>query len=118
MARIAVVGTCASGKSSVVSALRDRGHDAYSVAQEHSAITRLWEHLAPDCVVYLSVELDTLRTRRDDPSWPEWIYRVQLDRLASARQNADIVIETDRRTIDQIADEVDALLRRTRSRQV
>lgn len=106
MARIAVVGTCASGKSSVAAALRARGHEAYSVAQEHSAIPRLWAHLSPDRVVYLAVGLDTLRLRRNDDSWPEWIYHLQLERLASAFQHADVVVDTDSNTIDQVVDEI------------
>jgi broad-specificity NMP kinase len=101
--RIAVVGTCASGKSSVVAALRALGYDAYAVAQEHSAIPRLWAHLDPDCVVYLTVSLDTLRARRADDAWPEWIYRTQLERLESARKHSDIVISTDAVSVTDVA---------------
>jgi gluconate kinase len=104
--RIAVVGTCASGKSSVVAELRQRGYDAYSVAQEHSAISRLWAHLSPDRVVYLEVELQTLRRRRDDMAWPEWIYHLQIERLESARQHADIVLATDELTVSEIVDTI------------
>lgn len=108
--KVAVVGTCASGKSSIVAALRERGLDAYSVAQEHSAISRLWDHLHPDRLVYLSISLDTLRARRDDDSWPEWIYQTQLERLSSAREHAHLVISTDSTTIDQVADAISSEL--------
>jgi broad-specificity NMP kinase len=104
--RVAVVGTCASGKSSVVAALRDRGFDAYAVAQEHSAIPTLWAHLAPDRVVFLEASLATVRQRRHADAWPEWIYAVQRERLDDARANADVIIATDDLSVDAIADEV------------
>ncbi len=107
-AGVAVVGCCASGKSSVVAALRQAELNAWSVAQEHSAIAELWKHLAPDRLVYLDVSLETLRRRRDNDQWPSWIYDVQHERLANARQHADVVIDTDDLTIDQIV----AIIRR------
>ena len=36
--RIAIVGICASGKTTLVRGLREAGYDAYNVAQEHSCI--------------------------------------------------------------------------------
>ena len=99
--RVAVVGTCASGKTSVVAALRDYGLDAYAVAQEHSAITALWRHLEPDRLVYLDNRLETIQRRRNDDSWPDWIYQLQLERLHDAREQADVVIATDDLDIDE-----------------
>jgi site-specific recombinase XerD len=104
--RVAVVGTCAAGKSSLVEELRSRGLDAYAVAQEHSAIPRLWAHLAPDRLVYLQTSLDTVRRRRGDTQWPEWIYEVQVERLADAREHADVTIGTDSMSVAEIADRV------------
>ena len=100
--RVAIVGTCASGKSSVVAALRERGIDAWAVAQEHSGVPELWRHLGPDRLVLLDATLATVRGRRADPAWPEWIFRVQQDRLANARANADVVIGTDGVPLDEI----------------
>jgi hypothetical protein len=93
--RVAVVGTCASGKTSVVEALVERGVDAYAVAQEHSIVAELWRHLEPDYLVYLETSLATIRRRRADSAWPEWIYDTQLQRLANARRNADVIVRTD-----------------------
>lgn len=104
--RVAIVGPCASGKSSLVKLLRQRGLNAYSVAQEHSAIDNLWEHLQPDAVVYLSVDLPTIRQRRHNPHWPEWLYHTQLERLSDARQRADSVVETDDLSPEQIVEQV------------
>ncbi len=104
--RVAVVGTCASGKTSVVAALRERGIDAYAVAQEHSAIATLWQHLEPDRLVYLDNRLDTVRRRRDDDSWPEWIYQLQQQRLRNARDQANVVVKTDDLDIDEIVSRI------------
>lgn len=104
--RVAVVGYCASGKTSVVAGLRDRGVDAWAVAQEHSGIQELWRHLNPDRLVFLDVSLATLRQRRNDDRWPAWIYDVQHERLADARDHADVWVETDTLTLDQVVNVV------------
>ena len=104
--RVAVTGSCASGKSTVVAALREHGIDAYSVAQEHSIISDLWNHLSPDRVVYLAVRLETVRARRDDPNWPAWLFDIQQQRLADARRAADVVVTTDGRGPDEVVKEI------------
>lgn len=104
--RVAVVGGCASGKSSVVAALRSRGVDAYAVAQEHSMVRDLWRHLQPDILVLLDASLATVRARRDDPNWPAWIYDTQQQRLAHARAHADLTLATDERDPESVADEI------------
>jgi broad-specificity NMP kinase len=104
--RVAIVGTCASGKSSVVARLRVRGVDAFAVAQEHSVVSELWNHRQPDHVVVLEARLETVRARRDDPVWPEWIYDLQQERLISAREHADVVVQTDDRGLDEVVDTI------------
>lgn len=104
--KVAVVGTCASGKTSVTTALKERGFDAYAVAQEHSAIPNLWNHQQPERVVFLENSLETVRRRRADDVWPEWIYQVQLKRLAAARNHADIVVTTDDLSLNDVVDMV------------
>jgi signal recognition particle receptor subunit beta len=98
--RIAVVGVCASGKTTIVRALRQAGYDAYVVAQEHSIIPDLWRRSRPDHVVVLEADLETIRQRRG-PAWPEWLYRTQCDRLADARANATVTIDTGALTVDE-----------------
>ena len=93
-ARIAVVGPCASGKSTLVEALRDAGYDAWSVAQEHSMVADLWRRQHPDILVVLDVSLEELRSRRQNPVWPAWLLDLQRTRLADAVANADIAIDT------------------------
>jgi dephospho-CoA kinase len=93
--KIVVVGSCASGKSTIVAALIEAGLNASSCAQEHSEIATLWNHSDPDYIVLLDVDLDTIRQRRS-PNWPAAIYRAQQRRLETARAAADIVIDTNR----------------------
>lgn len=93
--RIVVVGPCASGKSTLVSRLKDLGFDAYAVAQEHSAVRNLWQRKDPDVLIALDVSLDVVRARRS-PTWLEAVYQRQHERLASAYAAADLTIDTAR----------------------
>lgn len=92
---IAIVGPCASGKSTLANALKERGYHAYVSGQEHSDISTLWNHLNPDVVVALDVDLATIRERRG-PHWPESIYAKQQARLQDAKAAAIVVIDTAR----------------------
>jgi hypothetical protein len=105
-ASVAVVGSCASGKSSVVARLRERGIDAWAVAQEHSAIPTLWRHLNPDMLVFLDTTLAAVRARRNDDRWPAWIFEVQQERLANARANADLLVATDDLPLDAVVETI------------
>ena len=49
--KIAVVGVCASGKTTLVQGLREEGYDAYNVAQEHSGIHDFWNKRQPNIIV-------------------------------------------------------------------
>ena len=102
--RVVVVGPCASGKTTLVEALRAQGYDASVSAQEHSAVPRLWQHTGPDVLIALLVTIDVVRERRDD-GWPSWLHDLQEERLANAQDAADLVIDTS----DLGADEVAAL---------
>jgi adenylate kinase family enzyme len=93
--RIVVVGPCASGKTTLARGLRGLGFDAEVCGQEHSDISSLWRHTAPDVVIALAVDLATIRARRGD-DWPEWLYRLQNDRLRDARRAARIQLDTSR----------------------
>lgn len=100
MLKIAVVGRCASGKSTVVAELRSRGLDAYVVGQEHSGVSSLWNHQDPDFVVFLDVTLAAVRNRRDE-NWPEWLYHSQAQRLHDAYSSADVRVNTAELGVDE-----------------
>ena len=91
--RVAVVGPCASGKSTLVAGLLEAGVDAWVVGQEHSAVRSLWARRNPDLVIALDLELDHVRARRGQ-SWPANLYAIQHDRLREAFANADITLDT------------------------
>jgi hypothetical protein len=103
--RVAVVGHCASGKSTLVTALRRNGYDAHAVAQEHSGIAWLWRHAEPDVLVYLDVPLATVRDRRG-AEWPQAVYDAQEARLTDARAHADLTIDTSRANIAEMTGRV------------
>ncbi|MCA9878153.1 MAG: hypothetical protein KC442_10235 [Thermomicrobiales bacterium] len=91
--RVVIVGPCASGKSTLVEALRACGYDAQVSAQEHSAVPELWKRGEPDVLIALVASIEAVRERRDE-SWPGWLHDVQAARLANAQDAADLVIDT------------------------
>lgn len=107
--RIAVVGHCASGKSTLVGALRRSGYDAHAVAQEHSGIAHLWRHSEPDLLIYLDVPLAAVRARRGE-EWPQAVYDAQEARLADARAHAHLILDTNRESIAEMTTHAVAFL--------
>jgi hypothetical protein len=101
--RVVVVGHCAAGKSSLVEQLRHDGIDAVTAAQEHSAVPELWKHSGADVLVFLDVDLETVRRRRGR-QWSETIYDAQELRLGSARRSADLVIDTAKAPLDEVVE--------------
>jgi hypothetical protein len=98
--RIVVVGPCAAGKSTLVTALRLFGYDARVSGQEHSEISSLWRHSDPDVLIALEVDIAAVRRRRGE-HWPEWLLQRQIERLRDAEAVADLTIDTSR--LDQRA---------------
>ncbi len=107
---IAIVGPCASGKSSLGERLRQQGYNVRTAAQEHSYVPGMWQMSNPDYLIYLDVGLDTLRRRRGNPRWSEHEWRAQQERLAHARHHADLVIATDTLTLDEVETQAKAML--------
>jgi adenylate kinase family enzyme len=93
--KVAIVGVCASGKSTLAKALQQFGIEAVDIAQEHSLVPTMWEKIArPDVLIYLDASQETVRAR--------WPYKGSVDfvteqvrRLAHARAHADIIIAVD-----------------------
>jgi hypothetical protein len=93
--RIVVVGHCASGKTTLVTRLREMGYDAHVSGQEHSGVRDLWRRSNPDVVIALNVDLETIRRRRS-PTWSEQIFAAQRERLGPALAAADLIVDTAR----------------------
>ncbi len=109
--RIIVVGVCTSGKTTLVRFLSGLGIDAYNVAQEHSCIKKLWKKKQPDILVMLDATMPAIRRRRE-VSWGEERLVVQHERLRDAREHADLYIQTDDLTRQEVAQIVLTSIRR------
>ncbi len=100
---IAVVGVCASGKSTLAAGLREAGWNARQVLQEHSYVPYMWQRITnPDLLICLDCALETTRLRRRDPNFPDWIYDNERHRLRHAREHCDLYIATDELTPREI----------------
>jgi deoxyadenosine/deoxycytidine kinase len=99
---IGVVGVCGSGKTELVQRLRARGFQARHIAQEHSYTPDMWQRISnPDILVYLDVSYhETLERKRFD--WSERDYQEQCQRVQHAQQHADLIINTDDLTPDDV----------------
>ena len=107
--KIAVVGVCASGKTTLVAGLKAAGYDAYNVAQEHSGIHDFWAKRHPDILVMIDATMPAIHKRRV-VYWDESRLEVQHKRLADARAHADLYIQTDSLTVKQVRDKVIAFI--------
>ncbi|WP_182186383.1 hypothetical protein [Pectinatus frisingensis] len=95
--KIMVVGVCASGKSTLVGKLQEKGYDACNIAQEHSCVKRLWLKRKPDLLIVLDATLMTVQKRRRE-RWTQEHIDIQHDRLSDARSHADLYLLTDKLT--------------------
>lgn len=104
--RVGVVGPCGSGKSTLIAALEARGYTCRHIAQEHSYVKDMWKRISnPDVLVFLEASFPVSTARRK-LNWNESDHAEQLRRLAHARQHADLVVETDSLTPDEVASRV------------
>ncbi len=86
--------------------LAAHGIHARHIAQEHSYVKDMWQRLTnPDLLIYLHVSYPIAQERRK-LSWLPNEYEKQTERLAHARQHADIIIETDLLTPPEVLAEV------------
>ena len=103
---IAIVGPCASGKSTLARGLAERGIRASQVVQEHSFVPKMWQIIAqPDLLVYLDASFQTC-SRRKKLNWRQRDYDEQNLRLAHAKENCDILVQTDDQSEEAILAEV------------
>jgi deoxyadenosine/deoxycytidine kinase len=99
---IGLVGVCASGKSTLGRLLKERGYRVRQIAQEHSYVPDMWRRITnPDVLIYLDVSYPNTLIRRK-LSWKEHEYQTQLQRLAHARLHANLIIDTNDKTPDQV----------------
>jgi hypothetical protein len=109
---IGVVGPCASGKSSLVAGLTRMGCRSRHIAQEHSYVKDMWQRLTnPDILVFLdAAHLTTCMRRRLD--WTEAEWQEQQYRLRHARANADLYIDTNNLSAEEVLNQVMEYIRK------
>jgi deoxyadenosine/deoxycytidine kinase len=101
---IGVVGPCGAGKSSLVAGLHANGLSARQIAQEHSYVPDMWKRLTnPDILIYLDVSYENTILRRK-LDWTYGEYVEQQRRLRHAHQNADLYLDTDPITVQEVLD--------------
>lgn len=99
---IGLVGVCASGKTTLANLLRNRGLDCHHIAQEHSYVADMWLRMThPDVLVFLEVSYANTIQRRN-LNWTQEEFQEQLYRLRHAHAHADLVIDTNQKTPEEI----------------
>jgi adenylate kinase family enzyme len=99
---IGVVGPCGAGKSSLVASLVAKGFTVRHIAQEHSYVPDMWKRLTnPDILIYLDVSYENTILRRK-LDWTIEEFTEQQRRLRHARQNADLILDTNPMTIQEV----------------
>lgn len=108
---IAIVGVCASGKSTLVTELKKAGFNAYNVAQEHSCVKKFWNRHKPDFLIMIDAALPAIKKRRL-VNWDQSRLDLQHERLKDAQENADLYIQTDLFSKEEVLQQVINFIRR------
>jgi len=99
---IGLVGPCASGKTTLKNGLVQYGLIVKHIAQEHSYVQDMWKRLSnPDILIYLDVSYEISKIRKS-LNWTYDEFQIQKKRLTHARNHADLYIQTDELSIDQV----------------
>ena len=103
---IGVVGPCGAGKSTLIDGLDSLGYATRHIAQEHSYVKDMWKRITnPDILIFLQASFSVTIQRRN-LNWTEAEYEEQQRRLAHAREYAELYIETDNLTIQEVLEQV------------
>lgn len=103
---IGVVGPCGAGKSSLVKGLKQHGYTVRHIAQEHSYVPDMWKRITnPDLLIYLQVSYENTVLRRK-LDWTVDEYAEQLHRLRHAIQHADLVVDTNPLSFEEVLSKV------------
>ena len=101
-ALIGIVGPCGAGKSTLITGLEKHGYVCRHIAQEHSYVQAMWQIITrPQLLIYLHASF-RISTARRQLNWQEKDHTEQLRRLAHAREHANLLIETDDLTPEEV----------------
>ncbi len=99
---IGITGPCGAGKTTLAEGLKRNGFRARAIAQEHSYVPAMWQMLTkPDLLIFLQASHPVGGARRN-MSWTLAEWEEQQRRLAHARSHADLVLDTDAMSIEQV----------------
>lgn len=100
--RIAIVGPCGSGKTTLAQGLQQHGLQAHQIAQEHSYVPNMWQRISkPDILVYLDASYETC-SQRKRLDWVPAEHAEELRRLSHAREHCHIYIHTDPLGVEEV----------------
>lgn len=105
---VGVVGPCGSGKSTLISTMRQAlvPYRIYHIAQEHSYVMTMWQRLVhPDILIFLDASFE-VTIQRKNLDWTQEDYQEQHRRLSNARENANLYIQTDHLTSQEVMQQV------------
>ena len=103
---IGLVGPCGAGKTTLLAGLTRLGYRTRHIAQEHSYVKDMWLRLThPDILVYLDASW-AVTCRRRKLDWTEAEWQEQQHRLSHARENADLYLDTDLLSIEEVLERV------------
>ena len=112
---VGVVGPCGSGKSTLITGLEKYGYACRHIAQEHSYVPAMWQRIAkPDILIFLDASF-AVSTARRQLIWQKKDHDEQYRRLSHAREHANVVIDTDDLTTDQVLKKVLGFLQEFKS---
>jgi thymidylate kinase len=99
---LGIVGPDSAGKSTLINQLKELGYNCRHIAQEHSYVPDMWLRLVnPLALIYLDVTyIVSLERRQLDMNERE--FNEQKDRLLHAYQNADLYIQTDELSAENV----------------
>jgi deoxyadenosine/deoxycytidine kinase len=111
--RIALVGPCASGKSTLAKVLKVAGYQVKQPVQEHSYVPNMWQRLtSPDVLIYLDLDFENLQRRRPkNHGGPERLV-AQHQLLTHAYEHCDLYVDTSDLTPVEIQEKVLAFLKK------
>ena len=100
--RIAVVGTCGSGKTVLAQELQRLGYDVRECHQEHSYVPYMWKVMSrPDVLIYLDASTAVAHDR-GTRHYVKGHAEEQRKRLAHARAHCNLYVRTDDLTESQV----------------
>ncbi|MFT7584067.1 MAG: deoxyadenosine/deoxycytidine kinase [Cellvibrionaceae bacterium] len=105
--KIAIVGPCSSGKSTLRKSLLASGYlIVKNPTQEHSYVKDMWQRITnPDVLIYLDVDYPATLIRRPHIDLGPQRVETQNERLAHAREHADFYLDTSLLTPDEISEQ-------------